>query len=446
MSAPLGEDAMRHIAEEALRLSHAGQTEVRVDHRADSLTRFAANAIHQNVATRDVELSVRAVFGKRVATATTNRTDAEGVRRVVEEAETLARLAHEDPEFVSLPAAEGGAPEPVAVGGGTLRSDPERRAEIAATLCAAARQPGMQVSGSVSAGILERSVLSSLGVGAYGLTTAARVVALVHGGGSGYGEAHNLEIESIDAEAIARTAVAKARSSVEPIGLGPGDYQVVLEPCAVANVVQFLCMLGFGARAMREGTSFVSGKLGRRILGANVTLVDDARDDTGMPSAFDAEGIPRQRLSLVRDGVAEQIAYDSYYAHMEGRRSTGHALTGRFGGGPIPVNSFLLPGGATLDELIHGVRRGILVTRFHYTRTVHPLSATVTGMTRDGTFLIEHGEIVRPVKNLRFTQSYVEALNNVEAVGAETALAGDWIVSRVPALRIGRFAFTGSTL
>jgi predicted Zn-dependent protease len=318
---------------------------------------------------------------------------------------------------------------------------------MAATICAAARAAGLNASGSVNATTSEVAVSNSLGIWSYTPLTAGRVVALAHGeGGSGHAEAHDLEIAAIDAEALAGAAVHKALAGRGAEAIEPGQYTVVLEPAAVADLVQFISLLGFGARAVREGTSFLTGKLGQAVLGPSITLRDDGHDPAGLPRPFDTEGVARRPLTLVRAGVAEEIAYDSYYAHLEGKRSTGHAITGRFSAGPVPINVFMEPGEATREELIAGVERGILVTRFHYTRVVHPHSVTVTGMTRDGTFLIERGAVARPVKNLRFTQSYVRALNQVEAIGREAELHGDFFVPRVPALRIADFTFTGSTV
>ncbi len=191
----------------------------------------------------------------------------------------------------------------------------------------------------------------------------------------------------------------------------------------------------------------MAGKRGERVLGANVTLWDDGRDPANLPLPFDVEGTPRRRLTLIEHGVADAIATDSYYGALLGLESSGHApLPTRYARmGPLPTHLFMAPGETTVDEMIRGVARGLLVTHFHYTRAVHPLHVIVTGMTRDGTFLIENGEVTRPVKNLRFTQSYLDALRDVQEIGRETRLVGEYVASRVPALKIGAFRFTGVT-
>jgi len=207
-------------------------------------------------------------------------------------------------------------------------------------------------------------------------------------------------------------------------------------------------VIGFGAQAVDEKRSFVAGKRGEQVLGANITIWDDGLDRSGLPMPFDDEGMPRQRLSLIHQGIAGEIALDSFFARKMGQPNNGHAFrTGElFDIGPIPMHMNLAAGETDFDDLVRSTERGLLVTAFHYTRVVHPLFLIVTGMTRHGTFLIEHGEVTRPVKNLRYTQSYVEALKHVQAIGNETRLTGaETLPARVPALKIENFAFTGVT-
>ncbi len=224
----------------------------------------------------------------------------------------------------------------------------------------------------------------------------------------------------------------------------PGEYDVVLLPYAVADILDWFAYLGFGAQAYQENRSFMSGRLGQRVLGENVTIVDDPLG--GVPSPFDYEGVGKAPLTLVEDGVARAICYDSYYAAKDGRASTGHALPAGSTFGPFATSLALAPGASSVDEMIASTERGVLVTRFWYTRTVHPLTVVMTGMTRDGTWLIENGKIAAPIRNLRFTQSYVDAMNRVRLIGREQKLQpamGGY--SRVPALKIGGWSFTGAT-
>ncbi len=443
----LGRDGARRLLESVLRRSGADATEAVLSYTRSALTRFADNYIHQNVAEESPTLTVRAVVGTRVGTASTSRLDEAGLAAVGEQAVAVARLAPENPEFPGLPA-PAGAPNEAAFSLATADCSPERRAELAAVACRLAREAGLRASGSVTTSGEELAVANSLGVFAYTPLSRAAITVVANGdSGSGYAEDRALDIATLDAEALARRSVETGRRAQNPVVTPPGDYTVILQPEAVADITAFLARLGFGAKAVDEGRSFIAGKEGQRALGENVTLWDDGEDSRGLPQPFDYEGLPRRRLSLIERGVAGDIATDSFYAARLGRPNNGHALpaTMRFFAGPMPLNMFMEPGTATLDELIRSTERGLLVTHFHYTRVVHPLHVIITGMTRDGTFLIENGEVARPVKNLRYTQSYLEALRDVQAIGSETRLVGEWLASRVPALKIGRFSFTGVT-
>jgi predicted Zn-dependent protease len=263
-------------------------------------------------------------------------------------------------------------------------------------------------------------------------------------GGNGYAEAAAMDATAIDARAIGREAATKARASDRPVDLPPGDYPVVLEEYAVVDLSDMLGYLGFSALAVEEDRSFFAS--GKRIGSDLVTIVDDAFDPAGLPAGFDYEGVPKHRVPLVDGGVCREVVYDSQTAARAGRESTGHGLPAPNPWGPFPLNAVWSAGETSADELIGGLGRGLLVTRFHYTNVVHPKLAIVTGMTRDGTFLVEDGLIVGPVRNLRFTQSYLDALAGVRAVGSRRrALRGFLGVAVVPALRIDGWTFTGAT-
>jgi predicted Zn-dependent protease len=249
---------------------------------------------------------------------------------------------------------------------------------------------------------------------------------------------------AIDARAIGEEAAQKARASRGATQLEPGDYPVVLEEYAVVDLLDMLGFLGFSALAVQEGRSFYEE--GRRIGSDLVSIWDDGLDPAGTPAGFDYEGVAKQRVDLVERGVCRAVVYDAYTAGREGRRSTGHGLPAPNVWGPFPLNQFMAAGKASREELIGGLKRGLLVTRFHYTNPVHPKLVMVTGMTRDGLFLVEDGKIVRPVRNLRFTQSYLDALAGVEAVGRERKLLRGFLGTVVvPAVRISSFTFTGAT-
>ena len=248
----------------------------------------------------------------------------------------------------------------------------------------------------------------------------------------------------------AEEAITKALRAQGPRDLAPGDHEVILEPYAVRDIVGFLGQQLTGL-AVEEGRSFVAGRLGERVTGP-VTLVDDPFDAAGLARAFDFEGQPSDRLTLIGDGIARAVVYDSGTAHRTGNRNTGHALFANSFSPAGAMHLRLEAGTKSREELIRGVKKGVLVTRFWYTRWVHQLRTIVTGMTRDGTFAIEDGEIAYPVKNFRFTQSYHDALMGVRGIGQDLSLllpaeafgiqAGS---QRVPVLHLASFSFTGVT-
>jgi predicted Zn-dependent protease len=293
-------------------------------------------------------------------------------------------------------------------------------------------------------------VASSLGVSTYIPTTYADINTVIMSDTSaGYASALAMDVNDLDFEALGQEAVEKCLHSRNPRALEPGEYTVILEPYAVQDLVMMMAYTGLGAVAWQEGRSFLVGKLDQRIVDHRISIWDDGLSPAGIPMPFDFEGVPKQRVDFIEAGVARGVVYDSYRAAKEeGQASTGHALPAPNSMGPFPTNIFMGTGDATLADMIANTERGIYVTRFHYTRPVEPTQVVITGMTRDGTFLIENGEIAYPIKNLRFTQGYVEALNHVEAIGREVALLsgfGGFMRTSTPALKLNSFNFTGAT-
>jgi predicted Zn-dependent protease len=437
---------MREIAERALSLSAAEQTEVLIMSGDSGLTRFANSYIHQNVAERNVGLRVRAVVGKRIGVASCNDLSQGVLERVVESALTIAKLQPENPDFISLP-----NPAPIAevqaFDEATAAFSPQARAKAVGVICQLAVGNGLIASGAFTTGGFELTVANSLGIFAYYATTSADINTVIMSDDSaGYAAATAWRVGEINTEAISSEAVEKALRSRHPRELPPGRYPVILEEYAVADMMSTLAYLGFGALSVQEGRSFMTDRFGEQIMNPTISIWDDGLDSTGLPMPFDFEGVPRQRVDLIKEGVAAAVVYDSYTAGREGKASTGHGLPAPNTFGPIPTHMFMAPGEASKEEMLASIERGLWVTRFHYTRPVHPKLAIITGMTRDGTFLIEKGEMAYPIKNLRFTQSYIEALANVEQVCRETRLVENWFgATRIPALKVAEVEFTGAT-
>ena len=441
--------AVLAIAERAVRLAReAGATEAEAlvsDERAQ-LTRFANSEIHQNVAETNGSLNLRVAIGKRVGVASSNRLDDAGLHRLAETATAIARNSAELEDW-------GGLPEPTPIrdvagawSEATAAATPEARAEGVRAVIAAADTVGVRAFGSFSTSAEELAVANSHGVAAAQRRTAAQLltVTMAADGGSGYGEQAGVDVGSIDAAAVGREAAERARATANPVSVDPGDWTVVLDEYAVVDLLSMLAFMGFSALAVQEERSFFEP--GKVIGSELVTIVDDATEPGAMPMAFDYEGVAKQRVVLVERGVCRDVVYDQQTAARGGVASTGHGLPAPNPYGPFPLNMVMTPGATPRDALVGEMERGLLVTRFHYTNPVHPKLAIVTGMTRDGTFLVEGGRIVGPVRNLRFTQSYLAALAGVVAVGDERrTLKGDFSGVLVPSVRIEGWTFTGAT-
>lgn len=437
---------VRELLQKVLGYSQAGQTEVVYLGIQSALTRFANNYIHQNVAESNHELRVRAVVGKRTGVASTNRLDDDSLRRVVEQAQEIARLQPENPEFHSLPGALPLSFAP-AYSETTARFSPEERARHVGIIVQLAKERGLESAGAFSTDTSTIAVANSLGVFAYEPRTDSEchAVVMADAQGSGYTQRAAVDASTINFEHMAREAVEKAERSRNPVDCPVGAYPVVLDTYATAELLQNLAFMGMSALALQEERSFMNGQSGNQLVSPLITIHDDAYDPLGQACSFDYEGVPKQRVSIFERGIARDVVYDSFTALRSGASNTGHALPAPNSEGPMPLNLVMDAGDASLQELIRGIDHGIYVTRFHYTNAVHPVKTLLTGMTRDGTFLIERGELTRPVKNFRFTQSILEALRGVQAVGRERLQWRDYLSVVAPAVRLESFNFTGVT-
>ncbi len=441
-----GGDEVRTLCEQAVRSSDADETEALYLGHDTSLTRFANNHVHQNVAETDGRLTVRAVRDGRVGSAVTNDLSPEGIQMAVHAAAVSALAQSPNPNFPGLaPPAEAASVDVYEDAVAAL--SPAQRADGAGTICRHAEGLGLVTAGVYSSAEMEMGLANSNGASHYHRRTEVEVNAVMQGErGSGYAGRLGTRLGDIDPHGVAEEAGRRALDAQDPQDVQPGRYEVVLDTYAVHDVASFFARLGFGARALQEGRSFMAGRMGEQVMSPSVSFWDDGTDPEGLASPFDYEGTPKRKVGLITSGLASGVVYDRATAAAEGLRSTGHALPPGYTLGPQPLNLFMAGGDRSREDLIGGVERGILVTRFWYTRTVHPLSVVITGMTRDGTFLIEDGRVTKPLKNLRFTTSYLEALGDVRGIGRETALGKGYLGStRVPALHLGSFNFTGAT-
>ncbi|MCC7107232.1 MAG: TldD/PmbA family protein [Chloroflexi bacterium] len=441
----LGERAALTVLERVLAHGRGAEVEALLVTTDSSLTRFANSAIHQNVSERSAELRVRVITDRRTGVASTNDLSDGAVRAVVERALEIARRQPEQPELAVLPSARPARP----VRGFSERTSacsPAQRARSVKTVCDLSLEQRLNASGAFSTSTHELAIGSTAGVSAYDRHASAHVKTVIMGDSdaSGYAERTAVDIDDIDFEELAHEAISKTLDSANPLELAPGEYPVVLEEYAVGEILAYLSYMGFGALAHQEGSSFLAGRLGEQVMSPSISIWDDGADPAGLPAAIDFEGTPKERVSLVERGVARGVVYDTATARREGRSSTGHSLPAPNTTGPFAWNLFMAPGEADRSALARGIQRGVWVTRLHYVNVLHPRLSVLTGMTRDGTFLIEHGERTRPVRSFRFTQSVLDSWRGVSSVSRQRRAVEAFMgVSVVPALAVDRFTFTG---
>jgi predicted Zn-dependent protease len=424
-----------------------------------SLTRFANSRIHQNV-TEDVRsVTLTVATDGRTARAATTRTDDEGLAELVERALAAAALRPADPEFPGFaPPAE--VPPVEHWDDATAGATPAQRAELVAGFVDAAG--GLETAGYCSTSASTHVLISTTGQRAVGRASEAQIDGIARAGtatvadgdhpADGYAQRTSVRLADLDGAACGARAAAKARDGRDPVALEPGSYEVVLEPRAVAQALLYPAFYGFNGKAYAEGTSFAH--LGEPQWDEALDLWDDATDPRALGEPFDVEGTPRRRLDLVRAGVTVGLAHDRRSARLAGAEPTGNSV-GMESFGGVPTHVFLAPSGAgdagrrevPAEDVIAGVRRGLLVTDYWYNRILDPKTQVVTGLTRNGLFLIEDGEIRAPVQNLRYTQGVVGAFGpgKVRAIGDDAQLVGsEGSVMHVPTVHLAGWSFTGN--
>ena len=433
-------DEMEALASKIIGFSQAERVQVNLNSGRTGNTRFAANQLSTAGSVEDATVAVQSWFGARHAVVTTNNLADDSLRTVVEKSEALARLAPEDPEDMPLLGPQD-YPAVDAYFDTTAELTPEDRARAALTALEVTRSAGdLQAAGFLVTGANASAVANSAGLFAYHRNTFANYTLTVRtddGTGSGWAGADNQDWSQIDFERVSTRAVEKARASRNPVAIEPGRYTVILEPQAVGDLAQ-LIVFSATARAADEGRSpFVKegggNKIGEKIVDERVTILSDPADPQLRAQPFNGEGFPLDRRVWIENGVLQQLVYTRFWAQKQGKEPTG---------GPSSVK--FLPGTATTEELIASTERGILVTRLWYLRQVDPRTLLYTGLTRDGTFLIEGGSISRSLQNFRFNESPLFMLNNLEAIGAGRRLAGTEAGGNVvmPAIKVRDFNFT----
>jgi predicted Zn-dependent protease len=442
---PVDAAAVQEQAVRAARAQGVEEVETILSTATQALTRFANNAIHQNVAENSSSLSVRVRIEGRTARASTNRLDADAIRDVVEQAIAITRLTEPDEE--SLPMAEPAEYRAVdRWSEATANVTPNDRARAVAEAIGAVESAGQTAAGIYSTDATEHTLMNSRGVHAHYRETMARFsITAMAGGSSGWAKASACDHRDMNPLELALSAARKTTQSAEPRELPPGRYTVILEPAAVLDLAGQ--MFGdFSATAIRDGRSFLNDRIGKQIFGSNIRIYDDAWHPLQSGSPFDGEGVPRKRLTLVEDGVVREIAYCRQAAAHAGVEATGHGFPLPNEYGEAPANIVIAGGDSSVEQMVASTERGILVTRLWYIREVDPYEKIFTGMTRDGTFLVEGGQVTAGVRNFRFNQGLMEMLSNVEALSPAVRSSGEETFDMVvPAMKIRDFNFTEVT-
>jgi predicted Zn-dependent protease len=451
------------------RFSSADEVEAIFNGSRFALTRFANNTIHQNVEEENSVVSVRTNFAGRSARATANQFDDDSLRRAVAASESLAKVQAHDPDLLPMPTPEEAGAQsaknivPTRFFEETAAIAPADRAEVVKHITSVADKHKLTAAGIYSTSDSSEGIFNSRSLAKWHQQTAAEIsITMLGDDSSGWQKANAPDVSKLNPAQLANTAAQKAIQSVHPQELAPGKYTVILEPAAVLDIVGFM-FWDFSGMAILDQRSFLNDRIGKKLFGDNINISDDVAHPLQSGSPFDGEGMQRQRVQLVEKGVVKQVVYarstamkmkSSEFATKVGPIApTGHGFPLPNEVGEVPANIVFAPpedprgnGTKTIEEMIASTERGVYVTRLWYIREVDPYEKIVTGMTRDGTFLIENGKIKNGIRNFRFNQSLISMLSNVEAMSVPVRASGEESFDMVvPAMKVKDFNFTEVT-
>jgi PmbA protein len=444
----LPEGELRRIVATALRLAkstEAEETEIHVDEVANALTRFANNGIHQNVAEHGMTVSIRTVVDGRTARATTNRLDEDSLRAAIEASLSLAHSQPKDPRLLPMPGKLHYRKVNRFIRQ-TAELSAEDRARAVRHACDLAVKKSQVAAGIFSSGQSQSVVGNSRGLfAAYRETHSQFSITMQEDPAASWAKANSSDFRKFDPLKLAERASEKAHLGVNARELAPGRYTVILEPAAVLDLVGFL-FYDFAATALADKRSCLNDRMGNQLFGKNITIADDVFHPLQQGMPFDGEGIPRQRVVLVDGGIPRNLVYARAAAKATGKAPTGHGFTLPNEYGEAPMNLVFGGGDSSLDRMIASTERGLLVTRLWYIREVDPYEKVMTGMTRDGLFLVEKGRVTGAARNFRFNQSLIEMLKNVELLGPAVRATGEETFEMVvPAMKVRDFHFSETT-
>jgi len=459
----LDQDQAADIFERIKKHSTADEVEVLFSGGKSALTRFANNIIHQNVAEENYVVSVRAVFGQRTARSTTNKLDDESLKRVVQSSEKLAKVQHPDPDLLPIPdSREAGAAAreglPTRHFAETAATTPAQRADTVKKIVSIAEKHKLTTAGIVSTSESVEGIFNSRGLTQWHTQTSSEIsITMLAADSSGWQKANSPNIANLDATSLAQVAARKASESARPREIPAGKYTVILEPAAVLDIIGFM-FFDFGGLSILDQRSFLNNRVRTKLFGENINIWDDVTHPLQSGAPFDGEGVCRQRVQLVENGVVQRLVYARATAekmkHSEYKDKvgpiapTGHGfpLPNEMGEAPMNIVFGASPKPVSVDQMMASTDRGVLVTRLWYIREVDPYEKILTGMTRDGTFYVEDGKIRHGVRNFRFNQSLIHMLSNVQAMGTLVRASGEESFDMVvPAMKVAEFNFTEVT-
>jgi predicted Zn-dependent protease len=451
-------ERLKEIAEEAVQYcvkQKIDQAQAVAFLTDESLTRFANSQIHQNVAAKLGGVVVKAVLKKQTGTVRVNTLEEEEIRKAVVRAVKIAKASPPNKEFKSLPKPEKWVPIKGAFDKETAECEPKYRAKKVKEAIETAHSKSKKVravAGFFSSEWLAFAVANSLGVSAWARLSMASMKTTVmskSGASEGFAasEKYSRRARDIDPTVLAEDAAEKSVKSLNPVKLDPGEYEVVLSPVAVSTLLWYVGMSGFSASSFQDGQSFVKYNLNKKVFDRKLTVVDDARNSKSLFAIpVDGEGVPKRALKLIDTGVVSEkgLCHNSFTAGKENKKSTGHASVpvgvGSWSDRPAPLNMIMKAGDANLEEAIAETKRGIFVNTVHYVNTVEPAKVVLTGLTRDGTFLVKDGEVSKPIVNMRFTDSMLSAFSDMVLVGKRLEMVS---ATTVPFVKLGKLRFVG---
>ena len=423
----------------------AKETEVHVDETLDALTRFANNGIHQNVAEHGLTVSVRTVLDGKTARVSTNKLDEDSLRAAVESSLSLAESQPKAPNLLPMAGKQRYRNVRRFIPA-TAKVTPADRARAVRKACDLAVKEGQVAAGIFVSGQMQSAVGNACGLFAsYRQTRSEFSITMQEGAAASWAKGNAADVRDLDPPALAKRASGKARLATNATEVPPGKYTVILEPAAVLDLVGFL-FYDFAATAVEDKRSCLNDRIGKPLFGKNISLADDVYDPGQLGAPFDGEGMPRERVVLIDEGVPRNLVYSRASAKRAKKKPTGHgfALPNEYG--EAPMNLVFAGGKSSLEEMIASTEHGFLVTRLWYIREVDPYEKVMTGMTRDGLFRVEKGKVTTAARNFRFNQSVLEMLRNVEIMSPAVRATGEESFEMVvPAMKINGFQFTEVT-